>query len=70
MKLEELRDQENFISYFEAYSELTPTYQQKRIRHIRHDVNKQKYNVQTTSHGDSFSVTFSDHSNGVVSTIV
>ena len=70
MKLEEERDQENFISYVEAYYEPTPTYEHKGIRQLHHDFNKQKSNRQITSHEDSFRTTFSEHSNGIDSTIL
>ena len=70
IKLEEERDQENFISYVEAYYELTPRYEKKGIRQIHHDFNKNKSNHQTTSHEYYFSTTFSEHSNGLYSIIV
>ena len=58
------------FSYFEAYYELTPTYEQKGISQLHHDFNKQKSNCQTSSHEYSFSTTFSENSNGLASTTV
>ena len=69
MKLEEERDQENFISYVEAYCELTPTCEQKGIRQLHHDFNKKKSNRQTNYDEDYFSMTLSEHSNGLASAI-
>ena len=57
------------ISYVEAYYKLTLTYDQKKIRQIHHDFNKQKYNRQTSYHGFYFSMTFSEHINGIASII-
>ena len=70
MILEEEREQKNFISFVEDYCDLNPTYEQKGIRKLHHDFNTQKYNRQTSSHEDYFSMTFYDHINGLVSTSV
>ena len=69
MKLEEERDVENVIDYVEAYFRLTPPDEQKGVRELHEDFNKQKYNCQTTSHQDSFCMSISEHSNGLASTI-
>ena len=42
----------------------------KRIRQLHHDLNKHKYNPQTTSHAYSFGMTFSEHINILASSIV
>ena len=68
-KLEEERDVENFIDYVEAYFQLTPPDEQKGVRELHEDFNKQTYNRQTTSHRDSFCMSISEHSNGIASTI-
>ena len=39
------------------------------MRQLHHDLNKQKSNLQTSYHEDSFRMNFSDHSNGLASTI-
>ena len=67
MKSEQERYQEIFISYFEAYYELAPTYKQKGVGKLHHDFNKQKSNHQTSFHSDYFSMTLSEHSNDVAS---
>ena len=54
IKLEEQRDVENFIYYVEDYFQLMPTDEQKGVREICEDLNKQTYNRQTTSRQDSF----------------
>ena len=54
IKLEEERDVENFIGYVEAYFQLTTPDEQKVVREMNEDFNKQTYNHQTTSHQDSF----------------
>ena len=59
----------NFIDYVEAYFQLTPSNEQKGVRELYQDFNKQTYNLQTTSHQNSFSVSISEHSNGLASTI-
>ena len=46
IKLEEERDQENFVEYVEAYFHLTPSDEQKEIRELHEDFNKQTYNRQ------------------------
>ena len=70
MKLVDKRFQDNFISYVDTYYDLNPTNEKKGIRQIHHNFNKQKSNRQKSSHEDYFSMTFSDHSNGLASTIV
>ena len=47
---------ENFIDFVEAYSQLTPSDEQKVVTELHEDFNKQTYNRQTTSHKDSFCV--------------
>ena len=69
IKLEEERDVENFIDYVEAYFQLTPSEEQKGVRELHQDFNKQTYKHQTNSHQDSFCVSISEHSNGLASTI-
>ena len=44
---------ENFIDYVEAYFQLTPSDEQKEVRGLHEDINKQTYNRQTTSCQDS-----------------
>ena len=67
IKLEEERNVENFIDYVEAYFQLTPPDEQKGVRELYEDFNKQTYNRQTTSHEDSFCVSISKHSNDLAS---
>ena len=50
IKLEEGKEQENFIAYVEACFQLTPSDEQKGIRELHQDFKKQIYNRQTTSH--------------------
>ena len=69
IKLEEERDVENFIDYVEAYFQLTPPNEQKVVRELYEDFNKQTYNRQTTSHQDSFCMSISEHSNDLASTL-
>ena len=69
IKLEEERYQENFVDYVEAYFQVPPSDDQKGIRELCQDFNKQIYNSQTTSHQDSFCMSISDHSNGLASAI-
>ena len=69
IKLEEERDVENFIDYVEAYFHLTPPDEQKGVRELYEDFNKQTYNRQTTSHQDSLCISISEHSNALASTI-
>ena len=49
IKLEGERDVENFIDYVEAYFQLTPSDEQKGVRELHEDFNKQTYTRQTTS---------------------
>ena len=44
---------ENFIDYVEAYFQQTPSDEQKGVRALHEDFNKQTYNRQTTSNQDS-----------------
>ena len=53
-KLQEERYVENFIDYVEAYFQLTPSDEQKGVRELQEDFNKQTYNCQKQSHQDSF----------------
>ena len=69
IKLEEERDQKNFVDYVEAYFQLTPPDKQKGVRELYEDFKKKTYNRQTTSHQDSFCMSISEHSNGLASTI-
>ena len=64
MQIEE-QDVENIIDYAEAYFQLTPPDEQKGVREIHEDFNKQTYNRQTTSHVDSFCMSISEHSHGL-----
>ena len=66
IKLEEERDVENFIDYAEAYFQLTPSDEQKGVRELHEDFNKQTYNCQTTSHQGSLCMSISDHINGAL----
>ena len=68
IKLEEGKEQENFIAYVEYYFQLTPSDEQKGIRELHQDFKKQTYNRQTNSHHYSFCEIF-EHSNGIASTI-
>ena len=43
IKLEEKRDVENFIDYVEAYFQLTPSDEQKGVRGLHEDFNKQTF---------------------------
>ena len=69
IKLEEERDVEKIIDCAKAYFQLTPPDEQKVVKELYEDFNKQTYNCQTTSHQDSFCVSISKHSNGIASTI-
>ena len=60
---------ENFIDYVEAYFQLTPPDEQKGVRELYQDFNKQTYNRQTTSHHDSFCTSISNHIKGLASTL-
>ena len=44
IKLEEEQDVENFINYVQAYFQLTPPDEQKVVRELYEDFNKQTYN--------------------------
>ena len=46
IKVEEVKEQENFIAYVEDYFQLTPSDEQKGIREIHQDFKKQTYNRQ------------------------
>ena len=52
IKSEQEQYVENFIDYAEAYFQLTPPDEQKEVREIYDDFNKQVYRRQTTSHQD------------------
>ena len=69
IKLEEERYVEKFIDYVEAYFQLTPSDEQKGIRELHEDFNKQTYNGQKTYHQDLFCVSIFEHRNGLASTI-
>ena len=69
IKLEEERDVENFIGSVEDYLQLTPSDEQKGVRELHEDFNKQTYNRQTTSNQDSFCMSIFDQRNGLASTI-
>ena len=69
IKLEEERDVEKFFDYVEAYFQLTPPDEQKGVRELYEDFNKQTYNCQKNSHQDSFCMFMSEHRNGLASTI-
>ena len=69
IKLEEERDQENFVGYVEACFQITPSDEQKGIRELHEDFNKQTYTHQTTSHQDLLCMYIYEHSNGLASTI-
>ena len=69
IKVEEERDVEKFIDCVKAYFQLTPPDEQKVVRELYEDFNKQTYNRQTTSHQDSLCTSISEHSNGIDSTI-
>ena len=69
IKLEEEREVGNFTDYVEAYFKLTTSYEQKGVRELHHDFNKQTYNRQTTSHQDSFLMSISNHINDLAPTI-
>ena len=69
IKLEEERDVEKFIDCVDNYFQLTPPDEQKVVRELYEDFNKQTYNRQTTYHQDSLCMSISEHSNGLDSTI-
>ena len=69
IKLEEERDVEKFIDYVDCYFQVTPSDEQKEVRELHVDFNKQTYNRQTTSHQDSFCMSISEHRNGLSYTI-
>ena len=50
-----------------AYYELTLKYEQKGIKKLHREFNKQKHNRQTSYIEYSFRMTFCDHSNGLAS---
>ena len=45
---------ENFIDYVEACFQITPSDEQKGVREMHEDFNKQTYKRQTNSHQYSF----------------
>ena len=68
-KLEQKRDVESFIDYIEACFQLTTSDEQNGISEMHEDFMKQTYNLQKTSHQDSFCTSISEHINGIASTI-
>ena len=64
------KETRKIIYYVEAYYEITPTYENKRIRQLHHGFNQLKSNRQPSSLEYSLSVTFSEHINGIASTMV
>ena len=58
------------FSYVEAYYELSLVGEHKGIRQLHHDSKNKKAKCQTTFDETYFSVTFSENSNGVASTII
>ena len=68
IKVEEVKEQENFIAYVEDYFQLTPSDEQKGIKELHQDFKKQTHNRQKTSHQYSF-CEISEHSNGLPITI-
>ena len=60
---------ENFVDYIEAYFQLTPPDEQKVVRELYEDSNKQTYKHQTTSNQDSLFISISEHNNDLDSTI-
>ena len=69
IRLEEERDVENFIDYVEDYFQLTPPDEQKGVRELHEDFNKETYNCQTISRQDLFYMSISEHINGLAFTI-
>ena len=69
IKLDEERYVEIFIDYVEDYFQLTPSDEQRVIKELHEDFNKQTYNRQTTSHHDSFCMSISENRTGLASTI-
>ena len=69
IKLEQERYVEKFIDYVEAYFQITPPYEQKVVRELYDDFNKQTYNRQTISRQDSLCMSISEHNNDLDSTI-
>ena len=60
---------QKIIDYAEDYFQLTSPDEQKGVRELHEDFNKQTYNRQTTYHVDSFCMYISEHSNGLAYTI-
>ena len=69
IKSEEEKYQEKFVDYVEAYFQLTPPDEQKGIRELHQDSNKQKSHRQTTYHQDLLCVSIYKHINGLAFTI-
>ena len=69
IKLDEEKEQENFVDYVQDYFQLTASDERKGIRELHKDFKKQKSHRQTTSHQDSFCMPISEHSNGLDSTV-
>ena len=59
IKSEEVKEQENSVAYVEDYFQITPPDEQKGVREIHEDFNKQTYNCQKTFHQDSFCISIS-----------
>ena len=59
-KIEGGQDVEKFIDCVEDYFQLTPPDEQKVVRELYEDYNKQTYNRQTTSHQDSLCMSISE----------
>ena len=70
MRLEEEIDQENFASYADIYYDITLRSENNGISKIHPDFNKKTSKRETSSHKYSFIMTFSEHSNGLASTIL
>ena len=70
MKLEDERYQGKFISYADNYYDITLTNEEKGIRKLHHDFNKQTSKFQISYNEDYLRMDFSEHSNGISYTIV
>ena len=60
---------EKLIDYVEAYFHLIPSDEQKGLRELHQDFNKQTYDRQTTYHQGSLCMSISEHKHGLSSTI-
>ena len=70
MNFFEERYQENFASYVDIYYDITLRSENNGISKIHPDFNKKTSKRETSSHKYSFIMTFSEHSNGLASTIL